>query len=819
MRAEAIGGNRPNEQPTPEPEVWRANLLESGLSNATIQAAGIDHIPLHLLLPFAKKATDSYQIPYFDIEGRRLKDFWRIRWIPEVTDPDGKPTRYHQPPNSGTHLYLPPPPVVVPARWKRHLNDDSLEDIFITEGEKKALKAAQEGLLCIGLGGVNNWKSKSSRFPAAKAKTSKDGKYVDIAHDSEDPEEMGLVTGVCPEFSQIPWDGRRVFIVYDAEPSRNENVEAAAFNLAIWLYEHGSDVFQVILPQHGPKKIGLDDFLVNEGIASFRRLLPQAEFPVHPHTARWVQKTLGTKGSRRDANIKVARAVIAGLDHHGRRYVDSERHFYYFDNGTKKLHDFELTPNDVHQMRMTSFGDITMAEFGIRSTDTNSTALVADDFKIIGPPGTITPHKVVHSTTAQNGRDTMYYQMGDSRVARVSADSITFVDNGTDGVLFRSGVSVPANESEVEDALAQHGRPQDLWFQALQQFSIQPLYGLDLHQSQILLSALFHLNPWLKRWRGLMLPFELAIAEPNSGKTFLYNLRRGILTGNPSLDNVPTDMRSFYAQAKDAPAMWICDNLGEMKRDERESFSDECARLITEPDPHTTTRKLFTTSESYRIDISCTFAATAIRNPFWKPDILQRAFIYSLHAIPAGQRDSNWYLAQLDRRAVWVAEHLLAIKRFFQIVRPRWQPHYLSGHRLTNFEQSVGIMITALGHESESAAIVSKLQDIVQYQIAEHDPMMDALRTFAREFVWPKADPIASLGDIVDWVASDPDNRFTHLRPLRNPLHINRYFNSHEYDIRQSAGLTRFEYKSRTCVTPTGSEFDINAHVNGHIQI
>lgn len=792
---------------------WVAHILASGISATTLLASHIQSFTgarLANIPAFCSRSTDSYFIPYFDLKGRPVQGFYRIRLLPEATRPDGAVIKYFQPPDSGVRLYFPPAPIIDPERWR------STEDIFITEGEKKALKAAQEGLLCIGLGGVHNWRQKRRTTKVSKSaytngRESKDGKFVtikdtEVGNEDED-DNVGESIVTAPEMLQIRWKRRRVYIVFDNDSEQNDNVQDAAHELAIWLYDHDADVRQVRLPKRSARdKVGFDDFLRDEGIGSFRRLLPAAQFPAHSDPKRWIKKTLKTYKDR-TGFARVGRSVVASLDSGGQRYVDINRHYYFFNNDTKSLHDFDLSATDVRGLRLTSFGDIIMNDYGLLTTDGAAVSAVADLYTKIGPPSLIEPRRAVYAThDPKRMEDILYYQLGDSKIAKVTADSITFVDNGTDNVLFLSNTVAPVDEEAVQDCLAEHSNPQNLWLKAFQDFNIRPLPTLTLEETHLFLCALFHINPWLKKWRGLLLPFELAVAEPNSGKTFLYNLRKGVLTGSPSLDNMPTDMRSFHAQAKAAAGIWVCDNLGDLKRELREELSDELARLITEPDPHATTRKLFTTDEAHRIDIDCTFAATAIRNPFWKPDILQRMLIFRMQAIPAGQRDSYWYLEHLEHRPEWIAEHLTAIQHFFRLVRRVWQRRYLSGHRLMNFEQSIGTMISALGFKDEAKVIIPKLQTMVQRTIAENDPTMEALRTYTEEVLKAEPDKThCTYSDIVEWVETDMEGRFSHLKTLKSTIALSRYFDSHAYDIHHSAGLVRDPYGNTMYLRLTNS--------------
>ena len=83
--------------------------------------------------------------------------------------------------------------------------------LLITEGEKKSLKATQEGYPCIGLVGVFGWKQKGSER-------------------------------LLPALERIAWRGRNVFVAFDSDVARNESVQAAESRLAQRLADLGAIV-------------------------------------------------------------------------------------------------------------------------------------------------------------------------------------------------------------------------------------------------------------------------------------------------------------------------------------------------------------------------------------------------------------------------------------------------------------------------------------------------------------------------------------------------------------------------------------------------
>ena len=141
---------------------------------------------------------------------------------------------------------------------------DPTQPLLITEGEKKALKADQEGFPCIGLGGVECW---SKRSPAGKR-------------------ELG------DELAALPWQDRPVYIVYDSDIIEKHAVQRAEWSLSQALEAKGAVVKVVRLPAGDadangkPTKVGLDDFLVAKNPDALRELIAAAVVPEEPVTKK-----------------------------------------------------------------------------------------------------------------------------------------------------------------------------------------------------------------------------------------------------------------------------------------------------------------------------------------------------------------------------------------------------------------------------------------------------------------------------------------------------------------------------------------------------
>lgn len=184
----------------------------------------------------------AYVIPYFDIDGNELDDFYRVRFLGELT-PKGfgkkqkKPQRYTQPANTPPRLYFPPQV----TSWKA-IASNPANNLIIVEGEKKAACLASHGLNAIAVGGVWNFSAK---------KYGKD---------------------VIDDFDLFDWQGREVMTMYDSDMCINPDVIKANNALATKLLERGARVKIARLPMDsdlGPK-IGADDFVKEYGIKALQ---------------------------------------------------------------------------------------------------------------------------------------------------------------------------------------------------------------------------------------------------------------------------------------------------------------------------------------------------------------------------------------------------------------------------------------------------------------------------------------------------------------------------------------------------------------------
>jgi hypothetical protein len=225
----------------------REDLRKSGLDDATIRAAGLftpapADLPRLLTPRLARQVEHVLVFPYPDVAagpgGSGIAwpmapgTFYRCKLFPPVPDGAGHTIRYHQPPGTAPRLYLPP--------RARAARADPAVPLLVTEGEKKSLKADQEGLACLAIGGLWSWR--------------RDGQPIG-------------------DLERIDWCERETLLVPDADVWTRGDLLQPVFALARDLEGRGARAAVVKLPAgEGGAKAGLDDYLRAHDVEAFGRL-------------------------------------------------------------------------------------------------------------------------------------------------------------------------------------------------------------------------------------------------------------------------------------------------------------------------------------------------------------------------------------------------------------------------------------------------------------------------------------------------------------------------------------------------------------------
>ena len=243
-----------------------ADLRASGLSDQQIAACGFHSLQATASVQKALawkryngELGDCLCIPFVDATGKP-SGYVRLKPDrPRKGKEDGKAIKYESPKGASNRAYFPPGTLAAIA--------DPSAAIVMTEGEKKAAKADQEGFPCIGLSGVYGWQKK--RAKDANGKPIGERELID-------------------DLAAIPWQGRPVLLCFDSDSATNPMVRKAECHLSDALTRKGAIVKIVRLPQGEigpdgkPGKVGLDDFLLAHGPDAFRVLLAAAVEPTPP---------------------------------------------------------------------------------------------------------------------------------------------------------------------------------------------------------------------------------------------------------------------------------------------------------------------------------------------------------------------------------------------------------------------------------------------------------------------------------------------------------------------------------------------------------
>jgi hypothetical protein len=216
-------------------DAHRDELRASGLTDETIARAGIFSAPerqTREVLGYGAGA--GLVFPYRSLNGSA--SYARVK----LDNPGADGKRYRSPAKQPNRLY-------VPALLEAAILADTSTPLWLTEGEKKALKACQEGLSCLALPGVWSWRMR-------------------------DREDRSIP---IPDLDHVAWNGRLVYVVFDSDLATNPRVKDAEAALARELSGRGAHVLAVRLPG-GPngQKVGLDDYLLTHSVDTLCALEP-----------------------------------------------------------------------------------------------------------------------------------------------------------------------------------------------------------------------------------------------------------------------------------------------------------------------------------------------------------------------------------------------------------------------------------------------------------------------------------------------------------------------------------------------------------------
>lgn len=239
-------GNKPMRNPELSAAHYQMLSHASGISEEIIQTRGYrtETVKTRLgELGFSRnqQLAPSLVIPLY--RPNQTRGGYQIR--PDTPrEKDGKTVKYEFP--SGAQACLD----VTPLDWVFTAMKDPSIPLLVTEGTKKADSAATQGLACVAVIGVWNWRGTN--------------------------EHGGKCT--LPDLDDIAWTGRKVYLVFDSDLMEKPPVYRTLVRLTDELKNRDAEVQFVYLPAGGyGEKTGLDDFFVRGGTqeALFKMATPK----------------------------------------------------------------------------------------------------------------------------------------------------------------------------------------------------------------------------------------------------------------------------------------------------------------------------------------------------------------------------------------------------------------------------------------------------------------------------------------------------------------------------------------------------------------
>lgn len=789
------------------------DLAKSGLQLNDLDAHLADETELaavglrpHLYIDTPGVGTPGYVIPYYDMYGHRAP-FYRVR----LFKPLPKGAKYLQPQNAGSWIYFPRKFAQLARVAAEHKGRTRINGypaaVILTEGEKKAARACSEGFPACAVGGVYNWRTRTLILPedTALMKNNEGNIVAKLARGTQivptNDRKALLATGLKDLIRFVLEHGLQIVIAFDSDNPINQDVQIAAAELAFEFRIQGipvGSIRQLILPTKAGQKMGLDDFLAahsGTGLDHLLKLVVGAKnaFPVHPDLKNLLNNRLGGKVERNEAK-EMALMVISDMDRNGIRMIEKGTDVpYYFDSKSKTLLRVNLLQHHSQPLHESRFGEYLYKNYDISQADARFVQWLAASFTGEEPIEHVTPRSVM----ALLDPFRMAYQLDDGHFALITSDPkepFIVKENGSEGLLFKADQVEPLDHIKLATEFKRQlnwlqGRPrfeEFLWPKVLKQFKfVRP-------EDWKILSVLSYMSPWLWRWNGAQLPVELLIGEPGSGKSSYYSLRLQVLTGRPALRNQPTDVRDWYASITSGDGLHAVDNVHMVNKELRQRLSDEICRIVTEPAPFVEMRKLFTTSDNFRIPVRTVFAMTAIQQPFMNADILQRSLIFELHAV-GSDHDSDWAsgaLLALGGRETWLAHQLAVLHMLFRKTQDGgWNPRYKSGHRLAHFEQLFTLVGGIVG-VPDANIVTQHLAEAAESQVSEYDWTMEGLKTFAEEHIAIlQMDPRKhlTLNDVASWAMAREE--YAENTIITNGRRLSRYIKSHKFMVEKVAGF------------------------------
>jgi hypothetical protein len=701
-----------------------------------------------------KTPAQGYKIHYYDIHGKILPHF-RIRKIPTATDAGG----FISQTGKTACIYY-------PQDFQNTVTRTLDNVIFVVDDERLATQLCLvHDVPAVAIQGPTGWRA---------------------------------TTGVADGFADLV-----------------EFASAKNYTIVLWIgngLHHGIQT-QVALLGFELKFSGVSFSKIRQYVGNkFKEdalhdlLAKPSAFPRHPSIRKYIQDKIGDDGedlTRKD-RIEISMAVIADMESHGMRIKSTtDGQYYYFDNLTKELMCAYRIAGRNYQADIV-FLNFIYHTYGLSSNDHKIMGWISSLYMAENPIQETKSHKILMCEPRKHSR--MAIQISDSEFVYFDQDHATgkpvqakIVTNGTNNILFeRKGVQ-PVDSGKLQSNMYGHrtyfdtnGRLPMWWRLIVNQMRLDASI-----EFKTMLALLYYVSPWLRGWKNIQLPIEVVTGEAGSGKSSLFVLRMSILSGIPNLQKLPSDIRSWETQIINTSGIAVMDNVHLSSQAYMQQLSDEMCRIVTDPDPTIDTRVLFTTSELAKFPVNCTFGITSISNVFTKYDFNDRSIITRLDKtfVPAGAKSADivygeWVAEQLDRfggREAWLAHHIVALEKFFEIAAAEWDHDYKSKSRLIHLEQALITMGKVFDIDAKDW-LPKLFQETVAKSAVFGDDVLEGLFEFT--LYWNQTHKKLTLftaAHIAEWASESED--YTSNETLINSRKLGKYMAVNKSAIRHTTKI------------------------------
>lgn len=646
-------------------------LKAAGLSDATITAAQVQSATADDVTRMIGTQVDNGGLvyPYIDPKNGTCGTCFRVNLLKKWAGGDYA-SNYLAPKGSKNYLYI-------PESCAKILDDPSIPLIMATD-ERSCLRATQDGLHCIAVTGVYEYK---------------------------DDEPGGYAT--IQNLDRVNFKHRVVRLICDSDTTRNPDVKLVLNELQGMLRNKMANVEIIFLPP-GPRgtRQDLADYLLRKKPESLWTLQHQ-----HTDLQREVYNIRAAKKKPFQKQREVADTIIQYLGEMGYFIHSNNDEPYFFFNPDKKLFFLDKGSEEVAQLINTLSG--------LSSADSEYKFLLTDARHEAATRGEKTT--IRRFSWYDNTNNILYVDNNDNQIYRLNGESVDLVGNGADGVLFRNDRSMGSFEYLVgEDVDGEIDRL------ILDRLSVDGrTITRDKQQFLLLiyLSSLFF---------GSLLPTRpilLFTGSKGGGKTAMLKLMGHFLYGSQF------NVTSISKEKEDSFVANICnrhfvvfDNV-----DGKISWlNDALARVAT--GQTITLRELYTTNSiaAYYPD---TFIALSARTPkFRRDDVVERLLV-----LPTKRVNTNSFINELEllgqidnnRNALWT-EMLNALNEIIAKL-PHIRAGHVKKHRMADFADLGFRIAAALGHGDTFLEVLDKQKEIRNAFLLEEDPLLPLISKWVNE--------------------------------------------------------------------------------------